>query len=301
MIEIKHVVKKFGSVTAVSDCSLTIQSGHIFGLLGTNGAGKSTLLRMISGVMLPDSGGIHVDGETVYDRPDTKQKIFFIPSELYFFPGSTMTDMGQYYQMLYPKFDRLRYEQLLRSFRLLGDRCISEFSKGMKRQAAILLGLCANTDYLIMDETFDGLDAVVRQAFKSLLAQEMEQRGLTTILASHNLREIEDICDQVGLLHDGGILLEENMDAMKMGIQKVQCVFSNEEDAMDTIRSMKVIGTEKRGRLFTFTIRGTREEVETAFRGKEMIFFEILPLTLEEIFISETENVGYDIRKLIAR
>lgn len=184
-------------------------------------------------------------------------------------------------------------------FGLEAKRKIGTYSKGMKKQLAFILGLSARTDYLLCDETFDGLDPVMRQAIKSLLAKEMGERGLTPVIASHNLRELEDICDTVGLLHKGGVLLSKDLDEMKCGIQKVQCVFKNETEYEKAAAICRIIKTEQRGSLYTLTIRGEKDETLQKFDSLETVFCEVLPLTLEEIFISETEVVGYDIKKLI--
>ena len=299
MMEALNLTKKFDDVTAVNNVTLKIQDQQVFGLVGTNGAGKSTFLRLACGVLKPDDGAVCIDGRPVYDNPPVKQDIFFIPNDFYYFPNSTPEQMAEYFSQVYPSFDRVRFDELLSLIRLENRRKIAAFSKGMKKQLAIILGICAKTKYLLCDETFDGLDPVMRQVVKSLFAREMEDRGLTPVLTSHNLREIEDICDHIGLLHEGGVLLSENMDDMKVRIQKVQCVFASPQDEEAAIRGLDVLTLERRGRLVTLTIKGTRQETENHFQGIRTVFFEILPLTLEEIFICETEAVGYDIRKFI--
>ncbi len=211
MIEAREVTKSFGKLTAVDKLTLQVEPGQVFGLVGTNGAGKSTFLRMVAGVIRPDSGQITIDEQRVWDNPQAKQEIFFISDEPFFFPNSTADDMCAYDAGLYPNFDTERFYKLLKDFDLDPKRSINKFSKGMKKQMAILLGICSGTMYLLCDETFDGLDPVMRQAAKSLFAADMEDRGLTPIIASHNLRELEDICDHVGLLHKGGLLLSESL------------------------------------------------------------------------------------------
>lgn len=299
MIELLDIIKQFDDITAVNHVSLNIADSQVFGLVGTNGAGKSTLLRMIVGIIRPDSGIVCVDNRPVYDNPDVKKDIFFIADDQYFLPNSTPGEMADYYEEIYSSFDKLRFFKLCNGFGLDTERRISSFSKGMKKQVSILLGICAGTKYLICDETFDGLDPVVRQGVKSILAAEMTDRGLTPIISSHNLRELEDICDHIGLLHQGGVILSEDLGDMKLRMQKVQCVFPSDEDEKKALEGLKVMVHDKRGRLHTITIRGERSEIESAFKRGNPIFFEILPLSLEEIFISETEVVGYDIRKFI--
>ncbi len=299
MIELLDIIKRFDDITAVNHVSLNVADSQVFGLVGTNGAGKSTLLRMIAGIIRPDSGIVCVDNRPVYDNPDVKKDIFFIADDQYFLPNSTPGEMADYYEEIYNSFDKLRFFKLCNGFGLDTERRISSFSKGMKKQVSILLGICAGTKYLICDETFDGLDPVVRQGVKSILAAEMTDRGLTPVISSHNLRELEDICDHIGLLHQGGVILSEDLGDMKLRMQKVQCVFPSDDDEKKALEGLEVMVHDKRGRLHTITIRGERSEIESAFKRGNPIFFEILPLSLEEIFISETEVVGYDIRKFI--
>lgn len=299
MIEIKGLEKSFGGKKAVNGISMCIEEQQVFGLIGTNGAGKSTLLRMLCGVLKPDRGEIRLDGETVYDNPAAKAKLFFIADEAYFFRNADAGDMGRYYGDIYKGFDEVRFRKLLADFELPAEQRIQSYSKGMKKQLSVILGLCCGTKYLVCDETFDGLDPVMRQGVKSLMAGDMVERGLTPIIASHNLRELEDICDHVGLLHRGGVLLSEDLSDMKLGLQKVQAVFKNEEDAAKVGRAMRVLQDRRLGKLHTYVIRGDRKTVEQEFAALDTVFFEILPLTLEEIFISETEDAGYDIKNII--
>ncbi|MBP3817791.1 MAG: ABC transporter ATP-binding protein [Butyrivibrio sp.] len=299
MIELLDLDKSYDDIKAVNRVSLSIMDGEVFGLVGTNGAGKSTILRIIAGVIQPDLGIVCVDNRPVYDNPDVKKDIFYISDDQYFLPNSSPEDMAEYYEGIYEKFDKLRFFKMCNGFGLDTKRKISTFSKGMKKQISILLGICAGTKYLLCDETFDGLDPVVRQGVKSLFAAEMEDRGLTPVIASHNLRELEDICDHVGLLHKGGVILSEDISDMKLNMQKVQCVFASDEDEKNALEGIDILLHEKRGRLHTITMRGEREEIEAAFKRGNPVFFEVLALSLEEIFISETEVVGYDIRKFI--
>lgn len=298
MIEALHVTKRFDDIVAVDDISATIREGNVFGLIGTNGAGKSTFLRMVSGVLKPDHGKILVDDIPVFESVAAKQKFFYISDDAYFFHNSTPEEMMQFYDNVYPMFDHERFKKLMKGFELDLRRKINTFSKGMKKQVSILLALSAGTEYILCDETFDGLDPVMRQAVKSLFAEDMQERNLTPVIASHNLRELEDICDHVGLLHKGGILLSKELDDMKLNIHKIQCVLSEGMEPEDLV-ALDKIKIEKRGRLSTITVRGNRQEIETLMSGYHPVFFEIIPLSLEEIFISETEVVGYDIKTLI--
>ena len=282
MIEAKGLTKKFDEIIAVDHIDAKIREGSVFGLIGTNGAGKSTFLRMASGILKPDEGTVEIDGESVYENRKVKTKFFYISDDPYFFTNGTPADMADFYK----------------TFGLNKKRKISTFSKGMKKQLSVLLAICANTEYIFCDETFDGLDPVMRQAVKSLFANDMEERNLTPIIASHNLRELEDICDHVGLLHKGGILLSKDLDDMKLNIHKIQCVLKPGMKAED-IEGLTILKSEYRGSLATITVRGTREAIMEVMRSLEPVFFELIPLSLEEIFISETEVAGYDIKKLI--
>ena len=298
MIEIKDVSKQFGKTRAVDHVSFSVKEENVFGLIGTNGAGKSTMLRMLAGVLKPDAGLVLIDGMQVYDNVNAKKMFFFIGDEPYFFSNATPRDMEKYYSSVFSAFSRESYYLYLANFGLDSRRKINTFSKGMKKQLALICGICSGTKYLFCDETFDGLDPVMRQAVKSLFANDMAERNLTPIIASHNLRELEDICDHVGILHKGGILLSKDLDDMKLNLHKIQCVLRPGMEAGE-IPGLEILKTERRGSLSTITVRGTREEVEAAMRSCEPVFFEAIPLSLEEIFISETEVAGYDVKKLI--
>ena len=299
MIKAENVTKRFDGMMAVDNVSVEIKEGIVFGMVGTNGAGKSTLLRMISGVLKADEGTITVDGAPVYENLAAKKEVFYISDDAYYLNNGTPVDMADYYGAVYEKFNRKRYLELMDQLGLPLSRKISTFSKGMKKQVSILLGVCAGTKYLLCDETFDGLDPVMRQAVKSIFAKEITERGLTPVLASHNLRELEDICDHVGLLHKGGVLLSKDLEEMRTGIHKLQCVFADEEQETRVLMGLDVVNKEQRGRLKTLTVRGAQEEIAARVAAADPVFFEMLPLTLEEIFISETEVAGYDFKKLI--
>lgn len=299
MIELKNVDKTLGGVHAVDHVSGTIREGMVFGLIGSNGAGKSTLLRMISGVIRPDDGTILCDGAPVFENPEAKAQICFLPDTPYFFPNADIRQMRDYYAMIYPSFNRKQFDALAARFRLDPKRSIHAFSKGMKKQVSILLGLCAGTKYLLCDETFDGLDPVVRQAVKSLIAAEITERDFTPVISSHNLRELEDICDSIGLLHEGRLLLTRDLDDAKNNICKLQCVIPDSRREQELISSLRILKMERTGSLLTLTVRGERTEILKKTQAQEPLFVEALPLTLEEIFISETEVAGYDIKDFL--
>ena len=298
MIEVKECSKAFGTVKAVNKATLDVGVREVFGLVGSNGAGKSTLLRMMAGIIKPDEGEIQIDGMPVYENEEAKKLFFYISDDSYFPTNYTAMDLVRFYRNFYPQFRTRLFHELMEQFHLEENRRIATFSKGMKKQVSVICGVCAGTDYLFCDETFDGLDPVMRQTVKSIFIGDMEERNLTPIIASHNLRELEDICDHVGLLHKGGILLSKDLEDMKLNIHKLQCVLVPGMNVAD-LKTLDIIHADARGSLCTLTVRGTREEIEARMEQYHPIFAEIIPLSLEEIFISETEVAGYDIKKLI--
>ncbi|MCC6094687.1 MAG: ABC transporter ATP-binding protein [Eubacterium sp.] len=298
MLELTNLSKAFRDIQAVHEVTAAIADGEVFGLVGTNGAGKSTLLRLIAGVLKQDRGSILIDGEPVWDNPEIKAQICFIPDSGYFPVNSTPLTMMQLWKIIYPDFQEKRFLDFLRKAGISEKRRIQTFSKGMKKQLSLFLGICANTKYLLCDETFDGLDPVVRQAVKGVLASEILDRPFVPVIASHNLRELEDICDHVGLLHKGGILLSEALDDMKGNMQKVQLVVQDPMQEETLKAQLHVILSEKRGSILTIIARGSYQEVMDVIERTHPVFVENLPLTLEEIFITETEVAGYDVRSI---
>lgn len=299
MIIAENINKKFQDIKALDNITATIKKGSVFGLVGTNGAGKSTFLRVLAGIFLPDSGTVTIDGEKVFENVPLKARCFYISDEQYFFSNSTPKDIRDYYAYIYPSFDKNRFNHLIKNFELPLERKINTFSKGMKKQVSVISAIAAKTDYIFCDETFDGLDPVIRQGVKSLFAADVAERQMTPIIASHNLRELEDICDHVGLLHKGGILLSRDLDDMKLNIHKIQAVFDQTLTQAD-FPALEIVAMEQRGSLYTITARGNVEAIKAAVQEANPIYMEALPLTLEEIFISETEVKGYDIKKLLA-
>ena len=299
MIELENLVKTFRDIHAIDHISGSIREGMVFGMIGSNGAGKSTLLRMIAGIIRPDSGEILVDGDLVYENPEVKSQICFLSDTPYYFSNADIRQMRDYYMMIYPTFNQKLFDSLTEKFKLEPKRRISSFSKGMKKQVSILLGLCSGSKYLLCDETFDGLDPVVRQAVKSLFASEIMNRDFTPVISSHNLRELEDICDSIGLLHQGKLLLTQDLDQIKCSICKLQCVVPDPHREQTLIRSLRILRMERTGSLLTLTVRGDRSQILELVQAQEPLFAEVLPLTLEEIFISETEVAGYDIKDFL--
>lgn len=300
MIKIENVTKKFGGVTALDDLSLTVEGGSVFGLVGSNGSGKSTLLRVIAGVLKPERGQVLIDGENSFENTEVKGRCFFVSDFPFFYSDSTVENLAQLYSRLYPDWSAREFERMCGVFPIDKKAKIISMSKGMQRQAALILALSARPEYLLLDEIFDGLDPVIRQLLKKLLMEGVAQRAMTVIIASHNLRELEDVCDHVGLLHGGGVVLERELDELKLGIHKVQAVFAAVPDA-DAFGGLDIVSSERRGSLFKLVIKGDNEDIMRRLNMLCPVFLESLPLTLEEVFISEMEAAGYDIDNILKK
>lgn len=298
MIQISNITKYYDKVKSLDSVTATVKDGSIFGLVGSNGSGKSTLLRIMSGIFRTDGGEVLYDGENVYENVKLKNKLVYLSDDQYFLSSSTIDDMANLYASVYADFSREDYARLLDLFGLDRFRKISTFSKGMQKQTAILLGLSARPQYLLCDETFDGLDPVMRRMVKRLFADAVESRGMTAIIASHNLRELEDICDHIGLLHKGGILFENEIDSLKENIYTAQAAFSRKIE-IEEIARLGTVSIKQRGSMVTAVIRGSEDAVRAKMQTLAPDFLEIIPLTLEEIFISEMEERGYDYSKIV--
>lgn len=298
MINVQNVSKKFGTIQALENLTTSIGKGSIYGLIGSNGAGKSTFLRLISGIYAPEKGSITVNEQNVYENPIAKEKIFYISDDQFFHNNSNMEDMAKYFAIVYPKFDMETFETLTNNFKLDKTRNLTTFSKGMQKQAHIILALSCNPEYLLCDETFDGLDPVMRLAVKRLFADAVANHNMTPIIASHNLRELEDICDHIGLLHQGGLVFEKDIDDLKLGIHKVQSAFSvpmTEKNFPD----LEIVSFKNQGKLCTMIVKGEKSHTEGAIKLMNPLYSETIPLSLEEIFITEMEGLGYDIKEII--
>ena len=299
MIKVESVTKYYGDVCSLDEVTLQIPDGSIFGLIGSNGSGKSTLLRAMSGIFAVEEGRILFDGCNIWENTEQKAKLVYLSDEPYFLPHSSIEDMRNLFRSLYPTFDSVKFDKLLNLFGLPLRRKINTFSKGMQKQTSVLLGLSVCPNYLFCDETFDGLDPVMRHLVKRILMEDIAERGTTVVMASHNLRELEDICDHIALLHKGKLLFQNDLDDMKLSIQKIQAVFT-EADAEEKLREMPLLNLERRGSMFTIVARGTREEWEERLQAMHPQFYECIPLTLEEIFIAEMEENGYDFTEILA-
>lgn len=299
MIKATNLVKRFDELTALDSLNTVIEDGCICGLVGSNGAGKSTLLRLIAGVYQPTEGRITVDEQDIYENMAVKQQIYFVPDDLYFLPGSTMDDMAKYLKNMYVNWNQQRYEELLTKFPMKRNTRLHNSSKGMRRQAALILALSCQPKYLLLDEAFDGLDPVLRLALRKIMADDVMQRGMSVLIASHNLRELEDVCDQVGLLHQGHILFQRELNDLKLGFCKVQAAFRPMIPEEVLRKELDVLKLEISGSMVSIVARGTVEEVSEKLEKHQPLFCEAVPMMLEEIFIYEMEAVGYDYNNVL--
>ena len=299
MIQVNEVVKTFDGFRALDGVTMTVETGSIYGLVGPNGAGKSTILRHITGVYRPDSGSVLADGQPVYENPAVKQKIAVIPDELYYFLSASTRDMMRFYRGLYPRFDDKRYEALREAFPEVDDRQpIRRLSKGMQKQSAFWLALCCQPDVLVLDEPVDGLDPVMRRQVWSLLMGDVAQRGTTVLVSSHNLRELEDVCDHVGVMSHGKVLLERSLTDLQDNIVKLQAAFRQEEPPQ-LPRDWDVLHTSQIGRVYTYIVRGDPAAIKARMAAYDPLLLEALPLSLEEIFIYEMGGEDYGVRDIV--
>lgn len=293
MIKIENLSKKYDKVNVLDNLNCTIKDGSIYGLVGSNGAGKSTLLRLINGIFKADSGSILIDGEVVFENELIKQDLVFVPDDLFFYPGYTLLDTAKYYDAMYIKFDMEYLKKLAKMLNLDMNRKISTFSKGMKRQCALICALATKSKYMFFDETFDGLDPVIRNAMKKIIAKLMEENNTTIVMTSHNLRELEDICDNLGLLHKGGILFESDIDSIKTNMFKVQISLPN-DFSKDSFKDIEILNFKKIGSVATIIINDKEGIAKKKLERLKPIILDFLPLTLEEVFIYEMEALGYE-------
>ena len=292
MLEMKNVTKTFGGFTALNDLSMTVPKGTVYGLVGPNGAGKSTAIRHLTGVYRPDSGSITMEGLPIYENPALKERIASIPDEIFYYPSATLEEMHKFYRGLYPKFDDELYKRLYEVFQLPRNSQIRRFSKGMQKQAAFHLSICCRPDVLILDEPVDGLDPVMRRQVWSLILSDVAQRGTTVLISSHNLRELEDICDHVGIMDHGKMLLERSLADMQGNTVKLQIVG-------EVPQGLNILHESCSGRLNTLIVRGTAGQVEQAVAAVKPAYFDVLPLSLEEIFIYELGGVNYEVKNIV--
>ncbi len=292
MLEIKNLTKTFGNFKALDDLNMTVPTGAVYGLVGPNGAGKSTVIRHITGVYRPEEGSVTLDGEKIYENTAAKARMASITDDLFFFNGATVEDMRKYYSGIYPKFDNELFKKVGEAFELPAKTPVRRFSKGMQKQAAFWLTISCRPDIMILDEPVDGLDPVMRRQVWSLMMSDVAQQGTTILVSSHNLRELEDICDHVGIMNRGRMLLERSLADMQGNTVKIQLVGQVPE-------SLEVLHRTDSGRLTTLIVRASTKQALDVLSAANLVYFDVLPLSLEEIFIYELGGVDYEIKEII--
>ena len=298
MIEVKHLTKRYGNHTAVDDLSFTLEEGRIYGFLGPNGAGKSTLIRHLTGVYRPDSGSVAIDGAPVWDNPAVKSKILCIYDDIYYYMHATTRDLMRLYRGLYPNFDMERYNKLREVFSEVKETAPHRsLSKGMLKQSAFWLSMSCRPEILLLDEPVDGLDPVMRRQVMSILMSDVAEYGTTVLLSSHNLRELEDVCDHVGILHHGKVLLERSLSELQDSICKIQILFG--DTPPEEMPGLKILHESAAGRLKTYIVRGAPDVTQAKLSVYNPLYVEALPLTLEEIFIYELGGMSYEVQDIL--
>ena len=296
MIEVKNVTKTFDGFRALDDLTLTVPQGAVYGLVGPNGAGKSTIIRHLTGIYRQDAGTITIDGAPVFENPAVKARIAYIPDDVFYFAQATIADMMRYYRGIYPRFDAERYEKLGAVFALDPKRPIRRLSKGMQKQAAFWLAMCMRPDVLILDEPVDGLDPVMRRQVWSLVMADVAENGTTVLVSSHNLRELEDVCDHVGIMNGGKLLLERTLSDLQDNISKVLIALPDGAPLPD---GLDIVHQSTTGRLYTLILRGNATELTNILSTTQPLFMDVVPLTLEEIFIYELGGADYAVKDII--
>ena len=292
MLEMKNVAKTFGKLKALDDLTMTVPRGSVYGLVGPNGAGKSTAIRLMTGIYRPDSGSVTLEGMPVYENPVNKLRMGYIPDDVFYFPSASMEEMRKFYKGIYPQFDDALYERLFDAFQLPKKSPIRRFSKGMQKQAAFHLSICTRPEMLILDEPVDGLDPVMRRQVWSLILSDVASQGTTVLISSHNLRELEDVCDHVGIMDHGKMLLERSLADMQGVTHKLQLVGEVPE-------GLTILHESQTGRLKTLVVRGSAQEISLKVSASDPLYFDVLPLSLEEIFIYELGGVNYEVKNIL--
>ena len=298
MLEAKNVVKTFDGFRALDGLNMTVPKGAVYGLVGPNGAGKSTIIRHLAGIYRQDSGEVLLDGQPVYENPAVKRRMTVIGDDWYYFPQANIREMARFFAGLYPTFSWERYEKLKQVFPLDEKMMLRRMSKGMQKQAAFWLAVCCMPEYLILDEPVDGLDPVMRRQVWSLLLGDVSERGTTVLVSSHNLRELEDVCDHVGILNRGQVLLERSLSDLQDNTVKLQVAYAGVTEPM-LPSELNILHRSHVGRVYTYIVRGSRAEILRRMEITEPILLESIPLTLEEIFIYELGGVDYAAKDIL--
>jgi len=297
MVDVINITKKFGSFTALSGLSFRVDKASMYGLVGYNGAGKTTLLKTIAGVYKPEAGEVKIKGENIYENAKMKQRLFYVPDDLYFQPYASMEKMARFYKGYYPMFNENTFNKLTELFWLDKTKRINGFSKGMQRQAEMVLGMATHPEVLLLDESFDGLDPAKRNMAKKLLQEYMNEKECAIIVSSHNLHELGDICDHIGLINGQKIVLDKAVDEISGSRSKFRVVFDREVDRAD-FETLELKHFTQDGKIVTLSAKGDSAELEEKLRAMNPVLLETFPLSLEEIFLEEMEGTGYDLTKI---
>ncbi len=296
MIEIRNVVKEFDGFRALDELSMSVPKGSVYGLVGPNGAGKSTIIRHLTGIYRQDSGEVLVDGQPVFENPAIKKRIAYIPDDIFYFSNSTIAEMANFYRSIYPQFDTERFDRLGEVFGLDRKRQMRKLSKGMQKQAAFWMTMALRPDVLVLDEPVDGLDPVMRRQIWSIVMADVSENETTVLVSSHNLRELEDVCDHVGIMNKGKLMIERSLSELQEGIVKVQLALPDGAQLPD---GLDVLHTSSTGRLQTMIMHGTTAELEEKLAAAKPLFMDFVPLTLEEIFIYELGGADYEVKDIV--
>lgn len=298
MIQARNVVKSFDGFQALRGTTLHVRRGCIYGLVGPNGAGKSTIIRHIAGIYKPEAGEIYIDGQPIWENVELKQRIAYIPDEIFYYQGASIDDMCKFYRAIYKNFDIELFGKLEEFFpKINRKKKIRSLSKGMQKQVAFWLAISCRPDVLILDEPVDGLDPVMRKQVWSILMKEVADRRMTVLVSSHNLRELEDVCDHVGIMSEGSVILERSLEEMQENTIKIQMAFEGEMPDMSDIRD--ILHVSNSGRVITVIAKGNAAQITAQIEAKRPLFYDLLPLTLEEIFIYELGGTDYEVKDIL--
>ena len=294
MVEIKNLTKNFDGHTALHKLNLNIKKGSIYGLVGINGSGKTTAIRHLAGIYRQDTGEVRINGMPVYDNAELKAHVGYIPDDLYFFPQYNMKSLRKFYSNMYKSWDNDRYLRLLKMFSLDDTRKVGQFSKGMQKQAAFIFVMSIKPEVLLLDEPIDGLDPIVRKLVFQEIIEDVAERQMTVLVSSHNLKEMDGMCDAIGIIKQGRMVIERDLDDLKSDVHKIQVAFKADQDVPENL-GLNVLHKESRGSIQLMVVRGKEEDVMKQINGPSPLVYDRLPLTLEEIFIYETEGANDDI------
>lgn len=297
MIEVRDLKKSFDGYWALNGVNINVPRGSVYGLVGPNGAGKTTLIKHLAGVFIPDSGTITIDGQPSFENIQVKSRVVYIPDDIYFFPQANLLDMKKFYRSVYPVFDEERFKKLHEVFPFDPKKSLRRLSRGMKKQAAFWLGICLKPDLMLLDEPVDGLDPVMRRKVWSVLLQDVAERNMTVFVSSHNLRELEDVCDHVGIMHEGRIILERNLSEIQNNIIKLQVAFDG--PLPEGMNQLDILNRQSTGRVWVLIVRGNKDRILSHVRKLNPIIMDALPLTLEEIFVYELGGMNYAVKDII--